>query len=65
MRAAVLVVLAIVRVWGRTVMMIVMLVGIAAVIVVRVGVSVHHGGGHSCVDAESQKPFERKTHSFP
>lgn len=62
MGAAVFVVLAIV--WMRGEIVMVMLVGIAAVIVVRVDVFVDHGGGHSCADAESHKPFEVITHGF-
>lgn len=63
MGTAVFMVLAIVRMRGGV--MRVMLVGIDAVIVVRVEIFVHHGGGHSRADAESYEPFEVKTHDFP
>ncbi len=46
------------------VVMIMMLMGLSAIFMIRVGIFVHHSGHHSCENAESDELFEEKCHDF-
>ena len=64
MRGAVMI-FTIIGIWMMiVVVMIMMLMGLSATFMVRMGIFMHHSRRHSCENAESEELLEEKCHDF-
>lgn len=63
MRGAVMI-FTIIGIWMMIVIMIMMLMGLSATFMVRMGIFMHHSRRHSCENAESEELLEEKCHAL-